>query len=353
MDYKEKYNKLVESIKVLQESNPSDDVIRNWVNDNVPELSESEDERIRKELIDAIQGLWDNDALPMPLSVKRKDEWISWLVKQGEQKPADKVEPKFHEGDWIISNNKKSTYQVIKVKRGIYVIRDNEDNHEYHIGIEECEKSGRIWTIEDAKPGDVLATSLSIFIFKRICLVNKPEAYCAVMDGSFMEYSEGCWTNNQCYPATKEQRKLLFEKMAEVGYEWDAKKKELKKIEFNPDDLIEESYQQQADDLIDMVTEKSAWSEEDEDVYHLIKDKFVKSVIVSSEENARVLDWFKSIKSRVQSQQKYKWTEEDRKGLENALLAIKLAKGNVIVPDDIRKIWNAEDWLRELTVRFE
>ena len=38
-------------------------------------------------------------------------------------------------------------------------------------------------------------------------------------------------------------------------------------IKLDPDDLIEESHQQQADDLIDMVTEKSAeWSEEDEKV---------------------------------------------------------------------------------------
>ena len=31
-------------------------------------------------------------------------------------------------------------------------------------------------------------------------------------------------------PATKEQRELLFQKMKEAGYEWDAEKKELKKI---------------------------------------------------------------------------------------------------------------------------
>lgn len=53
-----------------------------------PELKESEDEKIRKELIDAIQSLWDNDALPMPLSLKRKDAWIAWLERQGEQKPS-------------------------------------------------------------------------------------------------------------------------------------------------------------------------------------------------------------------------------------------------------------------------
>ncbi len=50
----------------------------------------TEEDRIRKELIDAIQGLWDNDALPLPLSVKRKDAWLAWLEKQGE--PVDKGE---------------------------------------------------------------------------------------------------------------------------------------------------------------------------------------------------------------------------------------------------------------------
>lgn len=68
-----------------------------------PELKESEDERIRKELIDAVQGLWDTDELPQPLSVKRKNQWIAWLEKQGEQKStkqlnADEVI------DWVETN---------------------------------------------------------------------------------------------------------------------------------------------------------------------------------------------------------------------------------------------------------
>lgn len=57
MDYKEKYNKLVEAVKVLQEANPSDDGIQNWVIDNVPELRESEDERIRKRLLTNFSAL--------------------------------------------------------------------------------------------------------------------------------------------------------------------------------------------------------------------------------------------------------------------------------------------------------
>lgn len=56
MNYEEKYNKLVNAIKVLQEANPSDIGIRNWVNDNVPELRESEDEKIRKQLLNWFKG---------------------------------------------------------------------------------------------------------------------------------------------------------------------------------------------------------------------------------------------------------------------------------------------------------
>lgn len=70
MDYKEKYNKLVEAIKVLQEENPSDEGIQNWVNDNVPELCESKDEKTRKEIVNYLKK-------------NLRYEWATWLEKQG------------------------------------------------------------------------------------------------------------------------------------------------------------------------------------------------------------------------------------------------------------------------------
>ena len=85
MDYKEKYDKLVNAIKVLQETNPSDEGIQNWVNDNVPELRESEDEMIRKRIIQAIK-------------IREKEmneEWsneIAWIEKQGSQDNAEDVD---------------------------------------------------------------------------------------------------------------------------------------------------------------------------------------------------------------------------------------------------------------------
>ena len=45
----------------------------------------------------------------------------------------------------------------------------------------------------------------------------------------------GSWRVFTAYPATKEQRDLLFSKMKEAGYEWDADKKELRKIQTHYD----------------------------------------------------------------------------------------------------------------------
>ena len=62
---------------------------------------------------------------------------------------------------------------------------------------------------------------------------------------SFFETGSECHTlnkeftkayNGEIKPATKEQRDLLFQKMEESGYQWDAEKYELKKIVQKPAD---------------------------------------------------------------------------------------------------------------------
>ena len=63
-----------------------------------PELRKSDDERIRKWLLDFVQGLPDG-GLDFHFYNLNKEQVIAWLEKQGEQKSADKVEPKFKVGD--------------------------------------------------------------------------------------------------------------------------------------------------------------------------------------------------------------------------------------------------------------
>ena len=54
MNYEKKYKDALTAVKKLQETNPSDEGIQNWIDDNFPELNEPEDERIMKEIAEFI-----------------------------------------------------------------------------------------------------------------------------------------------------------------------------------------------------------------------------------------------------------------------------------------------------------
>ena len=106
------------------------------------------------------------------------------------------------------------------------VLEDNEGAH--------------LWTIQDAKDGDVLVGNEDgvILMFRGIGNTEWDDVIdyhcyydCHREDLIIQEDVEywGNIENNKLKPATKEQCDLLFQKMKELGYEWDAEKKELKK----------------------------------------------------------------------------------------------------------------------------
>lgn len=80
MDYKEKYEQALERASKLRVQNPFD-TVGQMVEHIFPDLRESEDERIRKTLIEYIKGIksW-NYFLGIS-----KGQMIAWLEKQGEQ----------------------------------------------------------------------------------------------------------------------------------------------------------------------------------------------------------------------------------------------------------------------------
>ena len=129
-----------------------------------PELKESEGERIRKWLIAQLQIKIGDNATLNAMIYKS----IAWLEKQGEQKPIDKVEPKFKVGDWIAGNTDSNlVFKVIRYVDNCHYVVVNKNNTEMRIVLE-AEKNYRLWTIQDAKNGDILASKdgLSILIFK-------------------------------------------------------------------------------------------------------------------------------------------------------------------------------------------
>ena len=97
MDYKEKYEMALEGIQEILSS--GEDSIKMSrlqlrLQGIFPELAESEDERIRKELICFL-----NTEIPQ---CEARDKYTSWLEKQGEQNPGNKELAKK-----LIKQNKK------------------------------------------------------------------------------------------------------------------------------------------------------------------------------------------------------------------------------------------------------
>ena len=166
--------------------------------------------------------------------------------KQGEQKPADKVEPKLkvEKDKWYVCiRDLYDNYGTKAFYKGdVYYSTKNETlipgNSNVPYEIKYCvEDYFRLWTIQDAKDGDVLAyvtdeDALWIMIYRSLYEPYEGHVHyhALLVNDNFSDKGTCCICINDLKPATKEQRDLLFAKMKEAGYEWDAEKKELKKI---------------------------------------------------------------------------------------------------------------------------
>ena len=82
------YDEAIERAKKLYSNGIAEEIF--------PELKESEDERIKKAIIEFFESEDDNTTY----SLVRKKDIIAWLEKQGKNS-TDKIEPRFKVGDWI------------------------------------------------------------------------------------------------------------------------------------------------------------------------------------------------------------------------------------------------------------
>lgn len=285
--YKEALTKSKEFYELCKKCGAKD--TKEFLEDVFPELKDSEDERIKKEIIGFLK-------LPHPLFVGKRyqEDWISWLEKQGkiieeyenkldrctcesfnkgyksaiekqgEQKYDDTYckqhckgyqetgkcfadgeckakrdsknlsdnKVKFKVGDWIITD-----------KNHIWCVDEDSSSTGYlyrlvgingKVEVAECEiveEHSHLWTIQDAKDGNVLVDHLNnILIYQEPSTTTHfhSHCYCHQPTSSFIA-DEGSHEIKDAYPANKEQRDLLFQKMSEKGYEWDDEKKELKR----------------------------------------------------------------------------------------------------------------------------
>ena len=144
----------------------------------------------------------------------------------------NKTEPKFKVGDWCIYNENNTIFQITKVLSSLYCCRTNE-GEEYSSTRDYIEKNARLWTIQDAKDGDVLDDGDSTILFRKIgnCVWDDVIDYhigFTYLDGGFIIQSGmshyGKIDRTRFKPATKEQCELLFANIEKIGYIWDETK---------------------------------------------------------------------------------------------------------------------------------
>lgn len=306
---------LVKLQEAKVDNNVCDDRYCCVIDDIVPELTEYEDERIRKQLLEVVHG-FTGDSLWVDYNIHKEDA-IEWLEKQGGQKhtaeevlikaglkpykdgdqwcvllgdniqdgicgfgntiedalyaflkdliasknghtdiPADAVldgnkdgliadtirlKPKFKVGDWVVQGCIILKIRCVGNERYCY---ETVGGYVDDMLVSEIDSLYHLWSIKDAKGGDVLACDDEdkVFIYNgKLDLKGRVCAYCGIYktydELRFTECAIGnSFTYKEPHPAAKEQRDLLFQKMKEAGYQWDAEKLELKKGEQKPSD---------------------------------------------------------------------------------------------------------------------
>ena len=135
---------------------------------------------------------------------------------------ANKVEPKFKVGDWCIDNEDGTIFQIVKVLDNTYIYKTTEGS-EYSCTHYSLENDAKLWTIQDAKDGDVLVEDSCIFIIQKLGdNSTAAKTYCTLYnDGDFDDGSILYFDVDSTKPATKEQRDVLMKAMTDAGYAFD------------------------------------------------------------------------------------------------------------------------------------
>ena len=168
--------------------------------------------------------------------------YCKYIEKQGEkpndeQEPTVLIEPEFKAGDWIVVENMVG--QISDIREDCYVGLDTK-GWTFALSRPAGNSNAHLWTIEDVKEGDVITIGDEYFLFKKKkdnaptvyishCFCDSAGTFRVTNEsdcGEFLSMENGI----KACPATKEQRKFLFAKMKEAGYEWDNQNKSLLKI---------------------------------------------------------------------------------------------------------------------------
>lgn len=162
---------------------------------------------------------------------------------------------KFKVGDWIVSDCNNVAY-IESISETMYNLQCKDGFHE-KMTIEYIDRNWHLWSIQDAKDGDVLFANIhkweiwgdtsdlplivpTLLIYQEVKTdKDHIHSYCTLYDNHkfkkilyiYKTMFYNCDFNIRgIFPATKEQRDILLKKIHETGFEWDDEEKKLKKL---------------------------------------------------------------------------------------------------------------------------
>ena len=228
-DYKKILEGVVNIINTTEKSDIGFANICTYIGENCPELKESEDERIRKELIGFLRNI--------PNSNYTCEEMALWLEKQGTQ-------PRYNIGDVIcdkscttLNKEAQPNMEIVDIQNGMYI----------------CDKGSFPVSQQDEYE----------LVGKRIDTKLNDDSVSNELRVASTAHAEK-EIKNQTFPDNLEFE-LIY--TFEEGAKWDA-------------------------------AQKSAWSEEDEEMLNLIIARLQSHADVDLEEYSKEYDWLNSPKER-------------------------------------------------------
>lgn len=213
MNYEQKYKEALGWMQSLYDGlhGPTKEEAEHYF----PELKESEDERIKKEIIDALRSREE----------KTPTEWLEWLENQG-TKENKKRKKKFKVGDWIVRKDTCEAFCVSEIFPSMYVITDI-DGENYHVATKVVDTEYTPWSIAFAKEGDVLVDTdtNTIGVFHELYGLtwHSKFYYSSQTELIYATKIGGAHKQELAVPATKLQREQLCKKVqqfANAGDEW-------------------------------------------------------------------------------------------------------------------------------------
>lgn len=263
------YDEAIERAKKWHNASNIDKIDSRIIEEIFPELKESDGEKIKNAILNHLKKMWGN-CQDNVCGVHVEDA-IDWLEKQGdqsspqtnerawlylvsdvltwkdgigqylddlrvqelskrlcseyaqklynpsntgknEQKSTDKIEPRFKVGDWVV-NKFGDSWHIDSFDKKNYQVSDEKGNYNYFPISKQDEM--HLWTIQDAKDGDVLACNEEILLFKSYSAQERIYLYCWYNGQTNNFHSKEATDillpkRNKIHPATKEQRDALM-----------------------------------------------------------------------------------------------------------------------------------------------